>query len=217
MPAAVAGKGVSKFLKRFRLEEHFLITCGASAGLAAAFNAPMAGVMFALEEVHKNFSAIVMLSCMSSALVADYIANGLFGMEPVFSFAVQDMIPLHDYPMIIGLGLLCGVLGVLYNKVLLASQTAYGKLDKLPDWGRLAIPFVLAGVLGLAEIVIHFCQFPPPNPVSLIVTSSESLPVPLITARALPSSKGPLSLCPIEIITQSPGRKALRISGHSLL
>ena len=144
----MAGKGVSKFLKRFRLEEHFLITCGASAGLAAAFNAPMAGVMFALEEVHKNFSAIVMLSCMSSALVADYIANGLFGMEPVFSFAVQDMIPLHDYPMIIGLGLLCGVLGVLYNKVLLASQTAYGKLDKLPDWGRLAIPFVLAGVLG---------------------------------------------------------------------
>ena len=144
----MAGKGVSKFLKRFRLEEHFLITCGASAGLAAAFSAPMAGVMFALEEVHKNFSAIVMLSCMSSALVADYIANGLFGMEPVFSFAVQDMIPLHDYPMIIGLGLLCGVLGVLYNKVLLASQTAYGKLDKLPDWGRLAIPFVLAGVLG---------------------------------------------------------------------
>ena len=43
----MAGKGVSRWLKRFRLEEHFLITCGASAGLSAAFNAPLAGVMFA--------------------------------------------------------------------------------------------------------------------------------------------------------------------------
>jgi H+/Cl- antiporter ClcA len=144
----MAGKGISKLLKRFRLEEHFLITCGASAGLAAAFNAPMAGVMFALEEVHKNFSALIMLSCMSAALVADYIANSLFGMEPVFSFPVQGMIPLHYYPLIIVLGLLCGVLGVFYNKVLLAAQTAYKKLNFLPDWGKLAIPFLCAGILG---------------------------------------------------------------------
>ena len=60
----MAGKGISRGLKRFRLEEHFLITCGASAGLSAAFNAPLAGVMFALEEIHKNFSAMVLLSCM---------------------------------------------------------------------------------------------------------------------------------------------------------
>ncbi|MDO5548369.1 MAG: ClC family H(+)/Cl(-) exchange transporter [Eubacteriales bacterium] len=150
----MAGKGVSKLLKRFRLEEHFLITCGASAGLAAAFNAPMAGVMFALEEVHKNFSAMIMLSCMSAALIADYIANGIFGMEPVFSFPVEGMIPLHYYPVILVLGLLCGLLGVLYNKVLLASQTAYKKLNFLPDWGKLTIPFLCAGVLGFTMPVV---------------------------------------------------------------
>ena len=144
----MAGKGISRGLKRFRLEEHFLITCGASAGLSAAFNAPLAGVMFALEEIHKNFSAMVLLSCMAASLVADYISSGLFGMEPVFTFQFAGMIPLRGYAYILILGVLCGVLGVLYNKVLLASQTAYGKLDKLPDWGRLAIPFVLAGVLG---------------------------------------------------------------------
>ena len=90
----MAGKSISKMLGRFRLEEHFLITCGASAGLSAAFNAPLAGVMFALEEVHKNFSSMVLLSCMAASLVADYISNGIFGMEPVFSFEVNDMIPL---------------------------------------------------------------------------------------------------------------------------
>lgn len=145
----MAGKGVSKFLKRFRLEEHFLITCGASAGLSAAFNAPLAGVMFALEEVHKNFSVTIMLSCMSAAIVADCISNGIFGMEPVFAFTVEGMIPLYCYPMIIILGLLCGVLGVFYNKVLLFSQTAYKKIAFLPDWVRLSIPFIGAGILGL--------------------------------------------------------------------
>ena len=55
---------------------------------------------------------------------------------------------------------------------------------------------------------------------AVIIGAPHHLPLvttPLLRERALPSSKGPLSLCPIEIITQSPGRKALRISGHSLL
>lgn len=146
----MSGKGISRFLGRFRLEEHFLITCGASAGLSAAFNAPLAGVMFALEEVHKNFSSMVLLSCMAASLVADYISNSVFGMQPVFSFQVNEMIPLGGYGYILLLGLICGVLGVFYNKVLLASQTAYAKLSFLPQTVRIMIPFLVAGVLGFA-------------------------------------------------------------------
>ncbi len=144
----MTGKGISRILGRFRLEEHFLITCGASAGLSAAFNAPLAGVMFALEEVHKNFSAMVLLSCMAASLVANYLSNSIFGMEPVFSFTVNDMIPLGGYVYILLLGVLCGLLGVVYNKVLLASQTAYKKLGFLPQTVRILIPFLCAGVLG---------------------------------------------------------------------
>lgn len=54
---AVAGQGLSRMLGRTRMEERYLITSGASAGLAAAFNAPLAGMMFALEELHRNFPA----------------------------------------------------------------------------------------------------------------------------------------------------------------
>lgn len=144
----MAGKGISKGLKRFRLEEHFLITCGASAGLSAAFNAPLAGVMFALEEVHKSFSPLVLLSCMAASLVANYISSGIFGMQPVFSFTVNDMIPLGGYVYIVVLGVICGILGVFYNKVLLMSQTAYKKISFLPQAVRMMIPFLCAGVLG---------------------------------------------------------------------
>ena len=52
---AVTAQGLSRLLKRTRLEERYLLTSGASAGLAAAFNAPLAGVIFALEELHRNF------------------------------------------------------------------------------------------------------------------------------------------------------------------
>ena len=144
----MAGKGVSRWLKRFRLEEHFLITCGASAGLSAAFNAPLAGVMFALEEIHKNFSAMVLLSCMAASLIADYISNGIFGMEPVFSFQFIGMIPLHGYAYIVILGVLCGVLGAVHNAGMLGAQTLYKKLGFLPQVCRIAIPFLIAGVLG---------------------------------------------------------------------
>ncbi len=144
----MTGKGISRLLGRFRLEEHFLITCGASAGLSAAFNAPLAGVMFALEEVHRNFSAVIMLSCMAASLTADFVSKYIFGLEPVFRFAVEGMIPLESYAIVIGLGLLCGVLGAFYNKVLLASQTAYKKLKFLSQRGKILLPFLCAAVLG---------------------------------------------------------------------
>ena len=58
---ALVGKGFARVTKRIKVEERYLLTCGAAAGLAAAFNAPLAGTMFALEEIHKNFSTSVLL------------------------------------------------------------------------------------------------------------------------------------------------------------
>ncbi|HJE83624.1 chloride channel protein, partial [Megasphaera stantonii] len=64
---AVTAQGISRNLGRFRIEERYLLTAGASAGLAAAFNAPLAGVMFALEELHRNFSGVVLAPAMAAA------------------------------------------------------------------------------------------------------------------------------------------------------
>ena len=78
---AMAGKGVSKLCRRRRTEEKMLMSCGASAGLAAAFNAPLAGVLFSLEELHKNFSVDVLLSAMSASVTADFISRNIFGLK----------------------------------------------------------------------------------------------------------------------------------------
>jgi H+/Cl- antiporter ClcA len=145
---AAVGQGFSKIFKRIKIEEKYLITSGASAGLAAAFNAPLAGVMFALEEAHKNFSPLVLLSALSSALSADFIASEFFGLKPVFNFRNLDSIPLKFYFYIILLGIILGFLGMLFNTVLLKTQSLYIKQTWLKKEMRIIVPLLISVVLG---------------------------------------------------------------------
>lgn len=143
---AMAGKGFSRLSKRVKIEEKMLITCGASAGLAAAFNAPFAGVLFSLEELHKSFSVEVLLSAMAASVTADFISRNVFGLAPVFSFHLTENIPLDLYWIVLVLGVVLGGAGALYNFCIKKSQEAYGKIKKQEV--RLLIPFLCAGALG---------------------------------------------------------------------
>lgn len=145
---AAVGQGFSKLFKRIKLEEKYLITSGASAGLAAAFNAPLAGVMFALEEVHKNFSPLVLLSSLAAALSADYVSSGFFGLKPVFNFKTLSVLPLKSYLHIIILGIILGTLGGLFNKSILSSQLIYSKIKRIPKELLIMIPLTISIFLG---------------------------------------------------------------------
>ena len=146
---ASVGQGFGKIFKRIRLEEKFLVTSGASAGLAAAFNAPLAGVMFALEEVHKNFSPLVLLSSLASALTANYVASGFFGLKPVLAYPNPQELPLKDYFYILILGVIIGALGVVFNKSLLFTQRLYDRIRKIPKQYRVILPLLLSVPFGL--------------------------------------------------------------------
>ncbi len=119
---AMSGKALSFKLHRNRSEEKYLMTCGASAGLAAAFNAPLAGIMFALEEVHKNFSAYVLAPVMIASIVADFLSKYISGLDPVFHFTIENPIPLKYYWMIIIFGVLVGLLEWVITKRCFGSK-----------------------------------------------------------------------------------------------
>lgn len=143
---AMAAKGFSRLTKRVKTEEKLLMTCGASAGLAAAFNAPIAGVLFSLEEIHKHFSPEVLLSSMAASITADFVSRNVFGLTPVFTFDIPRMMPLHLYGHVLILGLIMGLMGVFYNTSISKSQDLYQKIPNTT--ARLMIPFMLAGVFA---------------------------------------------------------------------
>jgi H+/Cl- antiporter ClcA len=144
----MTGKGYAQLTNKTNYEERYLITCGASAGLSAAFNAPLAGVMFALEEVHKHFSVSVLLSAMSASIVADFISKYIFGLSPVFSFSVTENIPLKYYGLLILLGVLLGFFGALYNKTIPFLQDLFEKIKVIPPQYIVVIPLLMAGVFA---------------------------------------------------------------------
>ena len=70
---ASVAQGVAEGLKSNRVQKNIFISSGAGAGLAAAFNAPIAGLMFVLEEVHHTFSPLVALTTLTAAIVSNFV------------------------------------------------------------------------------------------------------------------------------------------------
>lgn len=143
---AMVAKGFARLTRRLKTEERLLMTCGAAAGLSAAFHAPFAGVLFSLEEIHKNFSAEVLLSTMAASIAADFVSRYVVGLDPVFAFSVPEMLELAQYGHVVLLGLLLGGLGVAYNRSIDLSQRLYRKIPS--QTVRLLVPFLCAGALG---------------------------------------------------------------------
>lgn len=146
---AMAGKGISDILDRGRTEEKYLMTCGASAGLSAAFHAPLAGMMFALEEVHKGFTVSILLSVMTASVTADYMVSHIIGLEPVFTFQLEHVLPQNYYWLLLLLGVILGAAGAFYNWGMLKVQELYKKAIYLTATGKLMIAFLSAGILAV--------------------------------------------------------------------
>lgn len=144
---AMTGQGISRLLNRGKTEEKYIMTCGASAGLAAAFHAPLAGMMFALEEIHKGFSVTLLVSVMTASVTADYISSYIIGLDPVFQFRLEHVLPQNYYWLLVVLGIVLGVFGALYNKGMLKAQELYKKW--LNETKRLVIAFMAVGVMAV--------------------------------------------------------------------
>lgn len=145
---AVTAQGFSRFLGRTRMEERYLITAGASAGLAAAFNAPLAGVIFALEELHRNFSGAVLAPSMAAALVATMVSRYVFGSGPVFHFGILPAFPMQYMGLIVILSIVIGFTGIIFNKGLLNIHYFYDLPLFKNNYCRIAFALVMAGILG---------------------------------------------------------------------
>lgn len=143
---ASGGQALAGKIGKNKLEKNYLITAGASAGLSAAFNAPLSGAIFALEEVHRTFSPNILIAATTSALVADVTSKYFFGLEPVLSFIKIPQLPIRYYIWLIPLGILSGVVGSITNKGLLEITRFY---QFIPEFLRPTIALFFALFCGI--------------------------------------------------------------------
>ena len=143
---ALVGKGYARATRRLPVEEKMLLTCGAGAGLAGAFCAPFSGAVFALEELHKNFSVDVLVSTMAACISANFVSAYIFGLDPVFNLSIPSRLPLKQYWILLIMGVLLGLLGNIYNNLMMKALKTY---DKLPKPLAIGVAFALAIVVML--------------------------------------------------------------------
>lgn len=151
---ACVGQGLSQTSRRTRFESRILMTAGAGAGLAAAFNAPLAGVIFGLEEMQKTISPALLLTGITASITAATVTEVVFGMSPVFSMGYLLPLPLNLFDVLVAAGIVIGLLGRLFNIALAYSLNTYSRLG-LSGMKKPLVPLVLAGILGfvLPEIL----------------------------------------------------------------
>lgn len=130
-------------------EKKALMSAGAGAGLAAAFNAPLAGVIFVLEELQGNFTPVVFVAAFLASVSGDVVARLIAGDAPVFHLHDLPTVPVSELPFALLLGAIAGFGGILFNRCLLGSLTGFEKLTR-SSWLPGAIAGALAGMAAWA-------------------------------------------------------------------
>lgn len=122
-----------------------LFSAGAGAGLAAAFNAPLAGLMFVVEELHRELSSRTAGGALIAAVCATVVTQWLAGNTPSFEVHGLSHMPLAALPIAVVIGVLGGIGGVVFNRGLLAGQAAAQRQQRVPAW---LLPGIIAALIG---------------------------------------------------------------------
>lgn len=147
MGAAVA-RALARPLRAPESDLPQLLSAGAGAGLAAAFNAPLAGLLFVIEELHRELSSRTAAGALVAAVCATVVTQGLAGDTPSFEVRGLHAIPLSALPLSLVVGVLGGLLGVAFNRALVAASSAAAEQRRLPRWILPGIAGVLVGVVA---------------------------------------------------------------------
>ncbi len=142
--------------RRIRL----LVACGAAGGIAATFNAPLAGVFFAMELILRRWETQAFGMVVLSSVTSSIIGRAILGDSPFLrlpAFHVQHVV---QYPLFAALGLLAGLIGVGFSRVLYGIEDFCDWAWRGPEWLRPAVGGLLLGGLLLVLPEMYGVGYP---------------------------------------------------------
>ncbi len=151
-PSVQVGAGIASVLGRvlgLRPEKvKALIPVGAAAAVAAAFNTPLAAVLFALEEVVGDLHAPVLGSVVLASATSWAVLRLLLGNDPLFKVPQYQLVSPAEFLIYAVLGLLGGLLSVAFTKSLLELRERFVRLPRKTMWFQPAVGGVVVGIMG---------------------------------------------------------------------
>jgi len=152
-PSVQVGAGIASLLGRALglspEKVKSLIPVGAAAAIAAAFNTPLAAVLFALEEVVGDLQAPVLGSVVLASATSWAMLRLLLGNDPLFKVPQYQLVSPAEFLIYAVLGLLGGLMSVAFTKLLLALRARFLRLPRKTMWFQPAIGGVAVGAMGL--------------------------------------------------------------------
>lgn len=148
---ALVGSGIKKLTRRSEVEEKYLVTCGASAGISSTFNAPLAGVIFSLEEIHKFFSPLLLICVMVASGTSNFVSRMILGSHTSFqyNFILPKDIPYYVIALVtVIFCIVITITGRAFSYFLLLIQKYYRKIN-LNNYVKISIFMVIAYIVAV--------------------------------------------------------------------
>ena len=140
------GSAIGQWLKVSPERLKILVGCGAAAGIAATFNAPIAGAFFALEIILGNFALASFSPIIISSVMATVISRAFFGNYPIFTVPTYSLVSVWEVPLYMVLGLVAGIVGLAFTESVYASERFFDKL-KMPEYLKTPFGAIFLGLL----------------------------------------------------------------------
>ncbi len=142
------GSSVGQLLRISEDRIRTLVGCGAAAGIAATFNAPVAGSMFALEIILGDFGLATFSPIVISSVVATAVSRHFLGNSPAFLVPAYQLVSAWELPLYVILGFFCALVAVTFTTVLYRAEDVFDDL-KFPGYLKASLGGLILGFMGL--------------------------------------------------------------------